>query len=74
MKEINIAHVLVSKRKEKGITQDDLAQFIGVSKTSVSNKREALQRMLNRKQLQAQNTGNCRYSYTKNGGTSHSKS
>lgn len=36
MKEINIAHVLVSKRKEKGITQDDLAHFIAVSKASVS--------------------------------------
>lgn len=36
MKEINIAHVLVSKRKVKGITQDDLAHFIGVSKASVS--------------------------------------
>lgn len=36
MKEINIAKVLVSKRKEKGITQDELANFIGVSKASVS--------------------------------------
>lgn len=36
MREINIAHVLVGKRKEKGITQDDLAHFIGVSKASVS--------------------------------------
>ena len=36
MKEINIAKVLVSKRKEKGITQDELANYIGVSKASVS--------------------------------------
>lgn len=36
MKEINIAKVLVNKRKEKGITQDDLANYIGVSKASVS--------------------------------------
>lgn len=36
MKEINIAKVLVKKRKEKGITQDELANFIGVSKASVS--------------------------------------
>jgi len=36
MKEINIAQVLVRKRKEKGITQDDLANYIGVSKASVS--------------------------------------
>ncbi len=36
MKEINIAKVLVNKRKEKGITQDELANHIGVSKASVS--------------------------------------
>lgn len=36
MKEINIAKTLVAKRKEKGITQDELAQYIGVSKASVS--------------------------------------
>jgi transcriptional regulator with XRE-family HTH domain len=36
MKEINIASVLVNKRKEKGITQDNLANYIGVSKASVS--------------------------------------
>lgn len=36
MKEINIAKVLVSKRREKGITQDELAEYIGVSKASVS--------------------------------------
>jgi len=36
MKEINLAKVLVNKRKEKGITQDELANFIGVSKASVS--------------------------------------
>ncbi|TEB06014.1 HTH-type transcriptional regulator Xre [Pelotomaculum schinkii] len=36
MKEINIAKTLVTKRKEKGITQDELAAYIGVSKASVS--------------------------------------
>jgi transcriptional regulator with XRE-family HTH domain len=36
MKEINIAKVLVNKRKEKGITQDELANYLGVSKASVS--------------------------------------
>ena len=36
MKEINIAKVLVNKRREKGITQDELASYMGVSKASVS--------------------------------------
>lgn len=36
MKEINIAKVLVTKRREKGVTQDELANYIGVSKASVS--------------------------------------
>lgn len=36
MKQINIAKVLISKRKEKGITQDELANYIGVSKAAVS--------------------------------------
>lgn len=36
MKEINIAKVLVKKRKDKGITQEELASYIGVSKASVS--------------------------------------
>ena len=36
MREINIARVLVAKRKEKGVTQDELAGYIGVSKASVS--------------------------------------
>lgn len=36
MKEINIAKVIVNKRRERGITQDELAAFIGVSKASVS--------------------------------------
>ncbi len=36
MKEINIAKVIVHKRKEKNITQDDLATYIGVSKASIS--------------------------------------
>lgn len=36
MKDINIAKTLSLKRKEKGITQEDLAAYIGVSKASVS--------------------------------------
>lgn len=36
MKEINIAKTLVVKRREKGITQDELAAYIGVTKASVS--------------------------------------
>lgn len=36
MKEINIAKKLIEKRKEKGITQEELAEYIGVSKASVS--------------------------------------
>ncbi len=36
MKEINIAKSIVTKRREKGITQDELAEYIGVSKASVS--------------------------------------
>jgi transcriptional regulator with XRE-family HTH domain len=33
---LNIARTISVKRKEKGLTQDDLANFIGVSKSSVS--------------------------------------
>lgn len=36
MREINIASVIIAKRKEKGITQDALADYIGVTKASVS--------------------------------------
>ena len=36
MKEINIARTIINKRRERGITQDELANFIGVSKASVS--------------------------------------
>lgn len=36
MKEIMIGQTIIRKRKEKGITQDDLASFIGVTKASVS--------------------------------------
>ena len=36
MKEINIAAAIVRKRREKGITQDQLAAYMGVSKASVS--------------------------------------
>ena len=36
MKEINIGKIITNKRREKGVTQGDLAKFIGVSKASVS--------------------------------------
>ena len=36
MRDINIGAVILKKRKEKGITQDELAEFIGVSKAAVS--------------------------------------
>jgi len=36
MKEINIARAIINGRKAKGITQEQLAQFMGVSKASVS--------------------------------------
>lgn len=36
MNELNIAKTLLRKRKEKGITQDELANYIGVSKAAVS--------------------------------------
>jgi len=36
MMDINIAKTLIKKRKEKGITQDKIADYIGVSKASVS--------------------------------------
>ncbi|MFL0195305.1 helix-turn-helix domain-containing protein [Clostridium sp. WILCCON 0269] len=36
MREINIAKVIITKRKEKGVTQDELAEYVGVSKASVS--------------------------------------
>jgi len=34
--EVNVGKIITSKRKEKGVTQDDLAKFIGISKSSVS--------------------------------------
>ncbi len=36
MREINIARIILQKRREKALTQDDLAQYMGVSKASVS--------------------------------------
>lgn len=36
MNEINLSKTILNKRKEKGVTQDELAAFIGVSKSSVS--------------------------------------
>lgn len=36
MREISIAKAISANRKEKGITQDKLAEYVGVSKASVS--------------------------------------
>ena len=36
MVEISVGGIIARKRKEKGVTQDDLARFIGISKSSVS--------------------------------------
>ncbi|MCL2568494.1 MAG: helix-turn-helix domain-containing protein [Oscillospiraceae bacterium] len=36
MTEVTIGKIIIGKRKEKGVTQDELAHFIGVSKSSVS--------------------------------------
>jgi transcriptional regulator with XRE-family HTH domain len=36
MEEVNISKIITIKRKEKKVTQDDLAKFLGVSKASVS--------------------------------------
>lgn len=36
MKEINIGKIILTKRREKGLTQEDLASYMGVSKASVS--------------------------------------
>ena len=35
MKELNISKCIIQKRKEKGITQEQLADYIGVSKASI---------------------------------------
>ena len=36
MKEINVGKMIILKRKEKKITQDELAKYIGVSKAAIS--------------------------------------
>ena len=36
MKEINLGRILVENRHKRGITQDELAAYIGVSKAAVS--------------------------------------
>ncbi|MFD3445729.1 helix-turn-helix domain-containing protein [Microbacteriaceae bacterium 4G12] len=36
MREINVGKMITTKRKEKGITQNQLAEYIGVTKASVS--------------------------------------
>ncbi len=36
MKELNISRTIVTKRREKGVTQEEIASYFGVSKASVS--------------------------------------
>ena len=36
MKKINLSRVLVENRHKRGITQDKLAEYMGVSKAAVS--------------------------------------
>ena len=36
MKEIHLGRVLSENRRRKGVTQDELAEFMGVSKAAVS--------------------------------------
>lgn len=36
MKKINLSRVLVENRHKRGLTQDDLAAYMGGSKTAVS--------------------------------------
>ena len=36
MKELNIGRILIENRRKRGITQEDLAEYMGVSKASVS--------------------------------------
>lgn len=36
MKELNISKILLDKRREKKVTQDEVAEYIGVSKAAVS--------------------------------------
>ena len=36
MKERNIGRILIENRRKRGITQEDLAEYMGVSKASVS--------------------------------------
>lgn len=36
MKEINLGHILIENCHKRGITQDELASYMGVSKAAVS--------------------------------------
>ena len=36
MKEIHLGRILAEQRRSRGITQDELAEFLGVSKAAVS--------------------------------------
>ena len=40
MKEIHLGRVLSENRRRKGVTQDELAEFMGVSKAAVSKWRQ----------------------------------
>ena len=42
MKEINIGRALIKNRHKRGITQDELANHLGVSKGAVSNGKRDL--------------------------------
>ena len=37
MKEIHLGHVLIENSRQREITQEELARFLGVSKAAVSN-------------------------------------
>ena len=43
MKELNIGRILTENRRRRGITQDELAEYMGVSKASVSGYYHAAQ-------------------------------
>ena len=42
MKEIHLGPILAENRRRLGITQEELARFLGISKAAVSNGKRAL--------------------------------
>ncbi len=42
MKELNIGRILIENRHKRGVTQDELANYMGVSKASVSKWENAV--------------------------------